>query len=286
MKTKTIFITTASALLLSICLTGCGCDHKNSTCSTAASAPDSEEISNVKFDMTIKLTQRNYSITSDAYNCTLSLSAIIDWPENINGRNIDNLQHHITDAVNDSVHYTTIDDAIIAYTGTPDRYGIDGKITELDSVPSALTPTNYEAWLKIRLLSADGDLITYDVARYSYLGGAHPIYTSTPFTFNLNANTVIDNNWLFDKGYMDSLMPTLTDAFAAQVRMTPQQIEKTMLTKTFPVSENVYIQNGYIVFHYNPYDVLPYSYGSVDVTIDPYSVKDLLTPQAKALLLR
>lgn len=47
----------------------------------------------------------------------------------------------------------------------------------------------------------------------------------------------------------------------------------------------MYVLNGMLVFHYNPYDILPYSYGTIDVDVAPYQVKDFLTPEATRMLI-
>ena len=63
-----------------------------------------------------------------------------------------------------------------------------------------------------------------------------------------------------------------------------KELDSELLVKPLPVSKDVYVLNGMLVFHYNPYDILPYSYGTIDVDVAPYQVRDYLTPEAYRML--
>ena len=39
-----------------------------------------------------------------------------------------------------------------------------------------------------------------------------------------------------------------------------------------------YINNNVLYFHYNPYDIAPYSSGMIDVAVYPYEVERFLAP--------
>lgn len=266
---------------LAMAITSCNTDTATTPENKSHESPD--KISNTDFKMTIKSAIRYYDIKSTEYPCKLSLQATVDWSETIGEHNLDNLHSYIIGSVNDSVKASDIDSAILTYVDTPERFGLGDSISQVTAF-NGLSESNYESAVRIRLMSVDTATVNFSIAKWSYMGGAHPMSYNTVFTYNLKQSKVIDNPWLFKPGYESTLQPVLEQRFAEKAGMTPAQLKKTMLVNKFPISENVYLQDGNIMFCYNPYEVLPYSFGEIDVAIEPYAVKDILTPQASALV--
>lgn len=267
---------------------GCG-DSKNHNsgeghATRSYDTTDSAGIRSIALDISVKTAHRYYNVIERDDSCSLSLSVAVDWPEKVGDYNILRLQQAILSEISGEKTAASVTEAISGFIGDTERFGIGDNISRVDKAPP-VSPFAYEVSTDVKFMALEGDLITYNVTNYSYLGGAHGLNIRTPFSFDLSQGRIVDMKWLFTGDYEKVLTPLLEDSVADKADMSVQMLRKSMLVPAFVIASNVYIQGGFIVFHYNPYEILPYSYGSIDVSVSPYLIREILTPQAQQALL-
>lgn len=279
---KTSAILTALAIG-ALSLQSCGGDqHQKSSTGT-----DGSEVKQFVLNEVIKSSSASYKVASPGFpDAYLTIRSSVQWPEKIGNYDIKALQDTIIKISFPNFKGSGIDNAITSYVKDYAIYELGDGVTPVDSVPQATAENPaYEAGLKVDMLEITEQTATYAVSYYQYLGGAHPNGGSTPFTYILDEGKVAGLDWLFKPGYEQALTPVLKNAVAAAAGVEPGELQNYMLANSFPITNDVCILEGAIVFHYNPYIILPYSFGSIDANISPYQVRDLLTPQASKLLL-
>ncbi len=244
------------------------------------------EICSVPFTFDLKNAKKCYEISSadDTTKYTLSIEATILWPEKIDGYDLTPLQDTIISLIAGK-HMPTIDEAILSYVDNAAVYELGDKITKVDSVP-AISPFNtaFYAQTDMTITEISTDMITIRCVTDQYLGGAHNMTGSTVLTYDLKNRIFISDEWLFNNTESPELLNAIKESIAAETNMTVAELEQTKLVTEIPIADDVYLQDGMIVFHYNPYAVLPYSFGTIDAPVSPYLIKDLLTPAAQKML--
>ena len=269
---------------LAMAMTAC---NSNSSDNTEESGTDGA-VKSFPVSMSIKSTQQCYSISDSLNECDvyLTLSTSVQWPEKLGDYDLTALQDTIVSRLyNKKLAGKGIDEMMTAYVGDAASYDLGSKITRIDSVPSESAFNNeYYSQSDMSITEVNEDMVTVNVSFEMYMGGAHPDWGSFPFTYDLKAGKVITPAYLFKPGSDSILASLLKETVAEQFNISVAQLESSMFTPDMPVSNCVFIRGGDIVFHYNPYDFLPYSYGAVDAAISVYSVQDILSPAAQKLL--
>lgn len=244
-------------------------------------------VTNLSLNVDIKSALANFRISDSegSYDCYLTLSSRVQWPQRIGDFNIRPLQDSILNMMYPDANDGGIDAAMVAFVNNVTPYQLGDVVEKVDSVPS-MSPYNniYYCDVDLILSEVSDELVTYNISYEQYMGGAHPMGGSHPFTYDLETGRIITLHWLFKAGSTGRLSGVIEDAVASQLGMSAEELRRSMLVDTMPVSDNVYIENGQIVFHYNPYEVMPYSYGSIDIAVPYYLVEDMLTPHALKLL--
>lgn len=252
-----------------------------------ASSDTSGSVTDFPIAIDIKSASADFKVSDSTlgYDCFLTLDCRIQWPQSIGSYDLSTLQDSIISMAFGAGTPTAINDAITAFVNDYKRYGLGTSAVKVDSVPEESPYNNmYYSNISVSLAEVSEQIVTFNVTSEQYMGGAHPIQQSYPFSYDLESGVVIDCRWLFKDGYNERLVAAITDVIATQLNMPESDLNQAMLVDTLPISTKVYIEDGQIVFHYNPYDILPYSYGSIDAAIPPYLVSDILTPQAASLL--
>ncbi len=253
-------------------------DSANEEDSLIASTP-------IAFD--IKRADRNYRIVGTGMEGEyyLTVSANVQWPVQIGSYDVKALQDTLTARLFPSHQSGGIDDSILDYLEDVGVYQLGGKSEVVDSVPTESPYNNvFYNLASASIEEVTETLITFKVFNAQYMGGAHPLSVAYPFTYDLQSGQVISIGNLFEKGSDEVLSAAISDQIAEQLGISAAELKQNLLVDSVPVSENVYISDGQIVFHYNPYAILPYSYGMMDVSISPYVIQEILTPDACKLL--
>lgn len=239
----------------------------------------------------IMTASQSYKITSsdDTTEVSyLSLNTSVQWPEALGDFKIDVLRDSI-------VHYTFGSDAdkdvrkaIKQSVNDVAQYGFEGKIEKVATVPESAETNSYYSTKTLQLIECTQQTVTYTSSFSEYLGGAHPNSGAYPFSFVLATDQPVTMSYLFTNGEeaWKTLLPKVLETLAASYSMSVDELRNALQASPKEITDNVYLLNGMIAFHYNPYDILPYSYGSSEALIAPYEVSDLLTPAAKELLLQ
>lgn len=115
-------------------------------------------------------------------------------------------------------------------------------------------------------------ILCYKNSMYSYMGGAHGNYVSWHSNFNLLTGKIITLEDLFEDAE-NKLLPLMKTKL--QQKYKTSNLDAVNLDEVF-IPENFQITYGGIVFHYNPYEIGPYSLGSPAVFISYSELKNFL----------
>lgn len=248
----------------------------------------SDGIKSFEVRESIRSASQSYRMDFDGDTCYLTLSTNIQWPEVLGGYDIQPLQDSIISYAYPEVKLPAdINTAIRTYIGDTSLLADSVNFAKVDTVPTLSSRSNYEMESNVRVLEITGSTVTYQVSTFSYIGGAHPNYWTYPFSYDLKNARVLTLDNMFKNGSEQELSDILSSNLASQLNVAPDHLtDASIFTNDLPVSHMVYLRNGTVMFHYNPYDIAPYSMGTIDIEVYPYQIKDLLTPEASALFTR
>lgn len=272
--------------LLAAGMVSCGGKTENSKTVTET---DDATVTSVPLSFELKNAKKYYEVTDSGFDekYLLSMEATVQWPSEIGDYDLKPLQDTIMYLIGGK-GMESIDQAMALYvtnTAAAEIGSDKTKFKEVDSIPTATDPRSFFKQIEINFGEISSELITFNVVYDQYTGGAHGMSGSAALTYNLETKEFITTKWLFTDPGAPELLDAIKATIAEDAGMTKAELEQAALQSPIPVSESVSIKNGMIVFHYNPYSVLPYSYGSIDASLSPYLLQDLLTPQARALLI-
>lgn len=251
---------------------------------------DGDEVASFEIREQLKTASKSYRmIYATGDTAYITLTATVQWPVELGEYNLIALQDSIINALGTKSPYN-IDQAMSAYVNNSDMVcnGVDGTATAVDSIPPMTDEINsYDIETTIKVTELNEQTVTYQIYNYSFTGGAHPNYAYTPFTYDLAAGKVLTFDSLFKPGSEKALRTLIEEALANQLGVSsPAKLGNAgiFMDQMF-VSRDVFISDGQIVFHYNPYDIGPYALGQIDVPLAPFVIENLLTPEARKLLL-
>ncbi|MDE6248748.1 MAG: DUF3298 and DUF4163 domain-containing protein [Paramuribaculum sp.] len=287
MKRFFLSVTALGLLLIGTGSVISSCSREGSD-STATSQTSSDiEVKNFDLNIVNKSASANYRVVQNGDTAYLSIGAEILWPVNVNGLDIKVLQDSILNLAFASDKKSDIDASIRSFVSDVNLVESTDAFTRVDKIPADAADNGkaYEMAVTGTLLQTEEALLTYQVSGYSYTGGAHPNATSYPFTYFLATKQVLTNSNLFKAGSEDALARLIREAIARQYKVPASDLVTAgFFTNDIPVSPMVYVSNGEVVFHYNPYDIAPHSMGAIDVWLYPYEVQPYLTDLGTSVL--
>jgi len=231
---------------------------------------------------------RSYKVTSaddPSLVSYVTLNTSVQWPDALGKYKIDNLRDSIITLTFGAEAPKDIRKAITRSVTDLGLYGLEGKVETIDTIPKSAEMGEYYSTRTLQLIECTQHTVTYSATSSDYMGGAHPNSSAIPFTFVLDSDRAVTMDYLFTAGAMKELEPMILEAIAISHSMSVKELKDALLNSPVSVTNNVYIINGNIAFHYNPYDILPYSFGPSEAFIAPYAVEKYLTPEARKLLL-
>ncbi|MDE5726536.1 MAG: DUF3298 and DUF4163 domain-containing protein [Duncaniella sp.] len=273
---------TLAAAAIPMFLASCG-----QQADSASGKGKAEAISEFSVDQTVKSAEKYYVLTFGGDTAYLQKATIIHWPDKIGDADIAALRDTLLSYCY-GAKAMPVNDAISAYLDDTSELCLaseEDSIAPADSVPASDHVRSWYDNVSATVLEINSETATYEVTSSSYLGGAHPMTVTTPFTYDLAAGRVMTLENMFEPGSTDSLMTVIKTALARQLNVRPDQLARAGIsTDQLTAPGQPYIMGGSVIFHYNPYDIAPYAMGSVDVTVYPYELQDLLSPGAKAII--
>lgn len=241
-----------------------------------------------EFDVsqTIHNADRIYRLITPGDTTYVDISASIHWPRRLGNANLDALRDSlIRITFGDTVSHK-IKDALHRYLTDTSIFtdGIDSAhITPVDSIPGGDMMRTYFTNVSATVNELSESLITYNISSEVFLGGAHPLSSAHPFTYDLRKERILTNENMF-RVPADSILPVVKNALARQLEVSPAGLERAgIFTQQFTFLGYPYIQGDVIYFHYNPYDIAPYSMGQIDIAVYPYELEQYLTPETRSL---
>lgn len=216
-----------------------------------------------------------------------SVSASVMWPEFVQGNDVKSLQDSLLsmcfgkDAVGQSV-----DAALKNYLADAPQADVS-KLKPVDSIPSDGMVRILSREVEASILSLKEDWLIYKVYNYVYEGGAHPLYFTTFVNYDIKGGRVVGLEDLFKEGTGADVIAAIKANLYGRYRAANDvelaeysgiNVEELYVTPTF------YIVDGYVVFHYNPYEVGPWVIGAIEVPVPVYQLETLLTDDVRDML--
>lgn len=115
-------------------------------------------------------------------------------------------------------------------------------------------------------------LLTYRIDYNEYTGGAHGIYTSTFLNLDLRTYTPIRIEELFKEESEEELSKLLWTQLMKDNKVSTREELEEMgygATGDLAPTDNFYLTSTGITFHYNVYDIAPFSMGATEISL-PY----------------
>lgn len=130
------------------------------------------------------------------------------------------------------------------------------------------------------IMYEDKRFITLSRFNFEYTGGAHGNYGTTLYTFTKKDGRLLNlNDILTDKGI--KILPELLEA-VAKIQFKVKQgalKENGFLVDHIPVSKEFYVTGKGIGFLYNPYEIMPFSAGQVNLLVPFTALYKYLKPE-------
>lgn len=158
-------------------------------------------------------------------------------------------------------------------------------VEPVDSLPAGVDAMGcYFNNVMASVVELDEEMVTYQVTSSSYLGGAHPFTSIVPFTYDFATSQVLTVDNMFVPGKAEEVMRIVVKALARQLDVKESGLERAgILVSQLTYPGQPYIRNNMLYFHYNPYEIAPYSFGMIDVAVYPYEVSEILRPEVMKL---
>jgi hypothetical protein len=144
-----------------------------------------------------------------------------------------------------------------------------------DERPSATL--NYEEQAATYVLYQQGNLLSLGFFSYSYAGGAHGQNGTLAASYDLRTGRRLRYNDIFKPTAAAKLPALLGQAIRPLMGLAPgTPLDKSLSVSEMPVTHNVFLTAGGVVFTYQPYEIASYSQGEVRVFVPLSAVRVLL----------
>lgn len=168
-------------------------------------------------------------------------------------------------------------------------YFINEALKRKVSLKNPVVFHNEEWKMNTMILYNDNDILSYELNRYSFTGGAHGMESTQYLVFDLTTGNKITEHDIF----IDGFEPKLADLLKKQLMFDNGfESEEQMLTSGYFSAENITpngnfsLTNEGITYIYNPYEIGAYSLGQTEITIPFAKLLSVIKPESpiKALL--
>jgi hypothetical protein len=137
----------------------------------------------------------------------------------------------------------------------------------------------YEDQTATYVLYHQANLLSLEFFRYDFSGGAHGNYGSTGASYDLRTGRRLRYADIFQPAAAQQLPALLGKAVRPLVGLAANDpLDKQLFVKQMPVTHNVYLTAGGVVFIYQPYEIAAYAQGEVRVFVPLAELRPLLRP--------
>ena len=249
---------------------------------TSAAVPT---VHNFEISETYKSADMNFKVTAtDTAQVYVSTHVTMQWPTRFGDNDITMLQDSLIGCAFNG-HFATADEAITDFVSRPAGY-TDLKLEPVSHIPA---DSAVQVWQQSLDVWTVGFCDRYIVYRLDYMvdyGGAHPNRYSRFLNYDIGNNRVLDFADIFKAGTDSTLLTAVHRALQLKYFAPDDSTlaaNSGIFTDQLTVSRNVLLDDDGITFVYNPYDIAPWSAGTISVTIPAWVLSRQLTPRAHEL---
>lgn len=126
---------------------------------------------------------------------------------------------------------------------------------------------NWESLSETKVVHNDNFLLSLQVSRYQFTGGAHGFSSTELRVLDLKNGVRIKLSDIFQANYKTLLSKIIEQKVRAYFKIADNESleEGGMLVSNIEPTENFYLTDKGIGFIYNPYEIAAYSYGTVEI---------------------
>jgi len=282
---KKLVLYASCLLLVGAVATVCGC-------SDTKKSDGGVEITQFAVNEVIMTADQNYRAVMAGDTVYFDQYVSLLWPKAFGNADLKILRDSLMSYCFGDTAYAGPEEAIrhfisdtSALTGDGENGSVYESVEPVDSLPAGIAASGcYFNNVTATVMEMDEEMVTYQVSSSSYLGGAHPFTAVRPFTYDFDTERVLTLDNMFTSEGRDSIMPVIVNALARQLDVPVSGLDRAGIFSaqlTYPGQP--YIYNNMLYFHYNPYDIAPYSSGMIDVAVYPYEVDRYLKPEVSRL---
>jgi len=136
---------------------------------------------------------------------------------------------------------------------------------------------SYEDQTATYVLYRRASLLSLEFFRYDFSGGAHGNYGSTGASYDLRTGRRLHYADIFRPEAASQLPAMLEAAIRPLVGLAADEpLDKQLFVKQMPITKNVYLTTGGVVFIYQPYEIASYAQGEVRIFLPLSELRPLL----------
>jgi Protein of unknown function (DUF3298) len=239
-----------------------------------------EGIDNFNVSQTIKSIERNYiceganAVFDDSMSIYSTVHISVDWPVEMGNYDLRVLQDSLLSATFRKPA-KTIDESMLVEARNPEGNDVF-EVKAVDSIPANVPCMVYIRDVATQLLTVNPLYAVYQIKTSVYDGGAHGISETEYVNYDFRHMCVMTYDNMFRPGSGDELLQAVKDCLMTQydVSSLAELDAKGIFSDQLFLTHNFYISGDSVVFHYNPYDIAPYSEGAIDVVVPYLQIAD------------
>ncbi len=140
---------------------------------------------------------------------------------------------------------------------------------------------NYQSIITTQSLYNAHNFWGYSIADYTFTGGAHGMTTTTYNVVDMQSGKMLTLKDLFAEADHPTINTMLRRQLADDLGCNIEQLaSKNYETDNIVVDDNFVLGDTSITWLYNPYDIAPYSIGSVTISLPYRAIAGYLTPES------
>lgn len=157
-----------------------------------------------------------------------------------------------------------------------DSYGED--------MQAAATWMSYEEQAEGTVYFHEGSFLSYQFKVYSYMGGAHGNTVTANRVFDMSSQNTVTLSNLFNEESLSVVADNLRQALAIQndCQTVDELIQSGIFFSAGEIepNDNFLLDNKGLTWIYDPYEIAPYAYGPVTVSLSWNQLVDLIDPDS------